>query len=387
MNSSDPTRPPARQPARVNPLASFLKALWRALGGAGAVVAAGLATRFGKAAMAAAGLAALVLGMTALEAYAPEPPRPLARASGAPDDALLARIDDRHIFLSDLELLARAKGEIPADARLSLRSGEARRLLEETIDQYLLARRALEMGLQDEVDVRVRLRSAQERILASAFLEREVEERVAPDTVYSIYESQSALLELGDEIRARHILVATRNAAQDAMALLRGGSDFEALAREISIDRNTAGSGGDLGYFTAEAMAARAPALARAAFATPVGEIAGPIETPDGWQIVKVEERRPVAKPSFEEVRSDIEYFLTLESVRGIIDELRRGVDMEVYYENFDLDAYAPALTGLSRDDAAVAGPAGPPPDESVEPADAPDAPDASGAASQDEPR
>lgn len=366
-------------PSRAVDLRPF--AVWtpRALSGAGAVVAAGLATRFGKAAMAAAGLAMLLLGMTALEAYAPVAPQTLTRASGAPDDALLARIGDRHIFLSDLELLARAKGEIAAEARLALNSGEARRLLEETIDQHLLARRALDLGLQDDVDVRVRLRAAHERILASAFLEREVGDRVAPDTVYSIYESQNALLELGDEIRARQIVVATRNAAQDAMALLRGGADFATLAREISIESGALSSGGDLGYFTAEAMAARAPALARAAFSTPVGEIAGPIETPEGWRLIRVEERRPVAKPEFEDVRDDIEYFLTLQSVRAIIDELRRGVDMEVFDENFDPSAYAPVLTDLSPEDPAIAETGTPALVDGVEPADAPGATEAGG--------
>ena len=342
-NAAVPDPAEERSPARrsLNFGAVFM-AGGRAAAALWATIVVGFSTRYGKATLAAAALAALFLGLTALEAYAPAPPENITRAIGQPEDALLARIGERHIFLSDLELLARAKRSIGADERLDPRSAEARRLLEEAIDQHLLARRALELGLQDEVDVRVRLRAAQERILASAFLEREVAERVAPETVYSIYESQNALLELGDEIQARQIIVATRNAAQDARALLRGGADFAALAREISLDRNTAARGGDLGFFTAETMAARSPETARAAFAAAVGDIVGPFETPEGWRLLKIEARRPVAKPGFEEVRGDIEYFLTLQSVRDIIDELRRGVDVEVYEQGFDIAPYAP---------------------------------------------
>lgn len=67
---------------------------------------------------------------------------------------------------------------------------------------------------------------------------------------------------LPDSVRARHILIAPQNnnyqqakAIADSLAnLLKKGSNFEQLARENSIDQNSAINGGDLGWFGPKAM-------------------------------------------------------------------------------------------------------------------------------------
>lgn len=64
---------------------------------------------------------------------------------------------------------------------------------------------------------------------------------------------------LPDSVRARHILISAQNnnymqVADSLMNLLKKGADFEVLARENSIDQNSAVNGGDLGWFTHKAM-------------------------------------------------------------------------------------------------------------------------------------
>ena len=93
------------------------------------------------------------------------------------------------------------------------------------------------------------------------------------------------------QVRAAHILLPTREAAEAARArVTEGGEDFATVARELSTDESTAANGGELGWFTREEMVAP---FAEAAFAMEPGAISEPVETEFGWHVIQVEERDP----------------------------------------------------------------------------------------------
>jgi peptidyl-prolyl cis-trans isomerase C len=84
--------------------------------------------------------------------------------------------------------------------------------------------------------------------------------------------------------------LATREAAEQALADIQGGADFATIARERSIDSDTAPNGGDLGWLPRGSMPS---AFDEVAFALAPGEVGGPVQTQYGWHIVKVLERDP----------------------------------------------------------------------------------------------
>ncbi len=103
-----------------------------------------------------------------------------------------------------------------------------------------------------------------------------------------------------EEVSVSHIMVANRGEGVDREAqrtrldsirtAILNGADFATLARRFSIDRSVVRNGGDMGYITA----ARYPyTFEDAAYTTPVGEISPVIETPFGFHIVRVNDRRP----------------------------------------------------------------------------------------------
>jgi parvulin-like peptidyl-prolyl isomerase len=93
------------------------------------------------------------------------------------------------------------------------------------------------------------------------------------------------------QIRAEHILVPTREAAEDARKrIVDGGEDFATVAREVSTDTATAGNGGELGWFTREEMV---PPFADAAFALEPGQVSQPVQSEFGWHIIRVEAKDP----------------------------------------------------------------------------------------------
>jgi parvulin-like peptidyl-prolyl isomerase len=96
------------------------------------------------------------------------------------------------------------------------------------------------------------------------------------------------------QVHARHILVSTQEAANALMVRLRNGEDFAVLAAQNSLDTTTAVNGGDLGWFVQEELLD--PALAQVAFELEPGQVAGPIQTSLGYDIIQTLERedRPV---------------------------------------------------------------------------------------------
>lgn len=103
-----------------------------------------------------------------------------------------------------------------------------------------------------------------------------------------------------EEVSVSHIMVANRGEGVDREAqrtrldsirtAILNGADFATLARRFSIDRSVVRNGGDMGYITA----ARYPyTFEDAAYTTPVGQISPVIETPFGFHIVRVNDRRP----------------------------------------------------------------------------------------------
>jgi peptidyl-prolyl cis-trans isomerase SurA len=96
----------------------------------------------------------------------------------------------------------------------------------------------------------------------------------------------------------RHILIQTSEImtseqAQDLAATLKqralAGEDFAELAREYSKDIGSAQEGGDLGWASPGQMV---PAFETVMAATAKGDISEPFESPFGWHILQVLERR-----------------------------------------------------------------------------------------------
>lgn len=103
------------------------------------------------------------------------------------------------------------------------------------------------------------------------------------------------------QIGASHVLIAYKGAmraapsitrtkeeaqklAREVLVKARRGADFAALAREYSDDPTAKQRGGDLGMFGRTQMV---KPFADAAFALPVNQIGGPVESPFGYHIIK----------------------------------------------------------------------------------------------------
>ncbi len=242
-------------------------------------------------------------------------------------DQAVARVQDQTIWASDVRREAVAQGLVGEGEPLDATSDLFRRVLDEVIDQKLLAREAERRRLDASPLAQRRLEATRERILGDMLVESVVNDSITDQDVQRLYAEQLRLARSSDEYRLRLILSRTKPEADAVVGILAQGAGFEAVATERSIDEATRFSGGDLGYSTLDVMP---QAYADALRDKPAGAVVGPFQTEGGWAVLKVEDRRKENPPTLEQARPQIVRYLTYEGVRQLLEQLRGKAQVEV---------------------------------------------------------
>ncbi|GAA0642558.1 peptidylprolyl isomerase [Brevundimonas lenta] len=242
-------------------------------------------------------------------------------------DRAVARVQDDTIWASDVKREAVAQGLVGEGEPLDVSSDLFRRVLEEVIDQKLLAAEAERRGLDNSPLAQRRLEATRERILGDMLVEAQVNNTINDRAVETLYQEQLRLARTSEEIRTRLILSRTKAEADAVVGILNQGAAFEAVAMERSIDEATRFSGGDLGYSTLDVMP---QAYSNALRDRPAGSTVGPFQTEGGWAVLRVEDRRRETPPTLEQARPQIVRYLTYEGVRELLENLRGKAKVEV---------------------------------------------------------
>ncbi|RZJ05964.1 MAG: peptidylprolyl isomerase [Brevundimonas sp.] len=257
-----------------------------------------------------------------------------------PGDRAVAKVQDQTIWASDVKREAVAQGLVGEGEPLDVTSDLFRRVLDEVIDQKLLAAEADRRGLDNSALAQRRLEATRERILGDMLVETVVNGTISDRAVETIYQEQVKLAQTSEEIRVRLILSRTRPEADAVIGILAQGSAFEAVAAESSIDDATRYSGGDLGYRTLDVMP---EAYANALRDKPAGSTVGPFQTEGGWAVLRVEDRRRETPPTLEQARPQIVRYLTYEGVRQLLEQLRGKAKVDVLLEGDAAGSQEPA--------------------------------------------
>ncbi len=235
-------------------------------------------------------------------------------------DVAAAVVNGQIIWGSDVRREAVAQGVIGEGERLEPSSELFKRMLDEVVDQKLLAAEAVRRHVESDPMVRRRLTADRDRVLGDVLVQKIVEQAVNEGAIRGLYDEQRKLAKPSDQFRARQIVLASQAEADAVRKLLGSGAAFEALAGQRSIDAATRFNGGDLGYFTPDTMP---DAYGQALKTAKAGDVLGPIKTDAGWALLKVEDRRPEPPLSLDAARPQIVRFLTYDQVRDLLQQLR----------------------------------------------------------------
>jgi len=195
--------------------------------------------------------------------------------------------------------------------------------------EHVIEKEAEKTGIQNSQEVQDRIEAAKKQIVIQEFLKKKAKELVTDDKLRAAYAESAKKPE--EEVHARHILVKTEEEAKAIEKKLKNGGDFEKLAKEKSEDKSSGASGGDLGWFTAEKMV---PEFSKVAFALKKGEISAPVKSDFGWHIIKVEDRRKVTPPTFEQQKEQLAQQLNNKVVGEYINNVMKNQKIVVYDAN-----------------------------------------------------
>ena len=248
--------------------------------------------------------------------------------------AVLDRLVAFHLLLQESERRSIAVDDAAVDARIeSIRSGFPNdAAFEARLDSWNTSLAVLRDEARRDLLV--------ERVLeAAVFAGIEIE----AGSLRAFYEQHPAQFTERGGVRARHILIAAgpdaaeadRAAARARARRLRleaaEGADFADLAREHSDDPGSAAEGGDLGLVV---EGRTAPAFEAALFALEPGELSDVVETPFGFHVIQMVERRDDRVLPFEEARGPIGDLLLQQEQQArtaaFIDELKARHDVRI---------------------------------------------------------
>ncbi len=272
---------------------------------------------------------------------------------------VVATVGDRTITVGDVtEQINRLS---PYIRRRWATPEKRKEFLQKLIRVELLSQEAERQGLADDPEVQRTVKQVMIRLMVKNDLEKEllptsIEEKILREE----YEKEHDKYHRPAQIRASHIVVKDEAAAAKLIAEFKAKKEdrklFREKAKKVSIDEETSGRGGDLGYFSRPAERRDDEPevdkeLAEAAWTLEkVGDLLDkPLRTNAGWNVIKLTNKKPEMNRSFDSVKRLIENRLLRKARREgmdkFVEDLRSKSKIQVFEENLakmEVDGFDP---------------------------------------------
>lgn len=155
---------------------------------------------------------------------------------------------------------------------------------------------------------------------------------ISEDEISQYFVQNKEEFDIPEQVSASHILVETKDEADDIYKQLNDGEDFAKLAMEHSTDLSNAEQGGTLGFFGKGQMVAP---FEEAAFNMEIGEISQPVETTFGFHIIKVEDKKEATEAKLEDVKEEITDSLKKEKMNATYSQWYEDIQEKYEIKNY----------------------------------------------------
>ncbi len=245
-------------------------------------------------------------------------------ATDTPAVASIATVNGTPIPRADYD--AFLKNLLQGKPATDLTADQKNQVLDELITIRLVSEQAAKEGLDKDPDVAANLDVVRMRILSDAESQKFMKGKEPTDAeLHAEYDGAIASMDK-TEYHARHILVATKEKADQLIKKIKAGAKFEDVAKTESSD-NSKTSGGDLGWFTLSRMV---KPFADAVKGLKKGEMTPePVQTQFGWHIIKLEDTRDVAPPPFGQVKAQVSKGVIQKKLVAYVDDLKKNAKIE----------------------------------------------------------
>jgi peptidyl-prolyl cis-trans isomerase C len=232
------------------------------------------------------------------------------------DETVVARVGETIFTLSDIR--ARLAELLPPYRYAAER--QLPEVVKEIVQREMLWREARRLGLDKDPAVQRQLEEATQHILARELFLREVRRKALPgdEEVQRYYNEHPAEFSTPERQEERHLRVSTQAEAEALLAEIRAGKEFESLAETRSKGPEEEG-GGEALFFS---RGQREAETERVAFSLKVGEVGGPVRTPQGYLVIKVLARHPAGRQPLDAARAIIQARQQPQNEKRLFEEL-----------------------------------------------------------------
>lgn len=209
-----------------------------------------------------------------------------------------------------------------------------KQLLEEMISFELIYNYAKDSGMENEKEYIDLLERAKKEILTQTAISKVMAQVTVTDQeVKDYYNANQKMFVEPEMVSAKHILVETKEKAEEIISEINDGLSFEEAAQKYS-SCPSKGQGGNLGKFSRGQMV---PEFEEAAFNLEIGVVSEPVKTQFGYHLIKVEEKIESEAKEFNEVESMIKNTLLQQrqtfKYSQLNSELREKYTVEIVNE------------------------------------------------------
>ncbi len=269
--------------------------------------------------------------------------------SGEKKGDVVAKIDTSVITTKDVEKEINA---LPEFAKEFFKGQEGMaRLVDELVKKELLYVEAKKKGLDKDEEFQRKFEEIKKNALITRLLEKEMKAvpQLTDKEVKDYYDGHKDDFVQANAVRLSQIVVKTEDDAKKVYERLQKGEPFNKLAAEVSMDKASAKSGGDLGLFKRGEMNQD---LEKVAFSLKKNQISMPVPLKDGIHILVVTDIKGTAF-DFDKVKGSISQQLMAkkqqDDLEKFIEGLRKNYKVEVNKENFSKISLAPAQPAASE--------------------------------------
>jgi peptidyl-prolyl cis-trans isomerase C len=212
------------------------------------------------------------------------------------------------------------KGLLRGKPTADVTAEDKNQVLDQMINMQLIATQAEKDGLEKDPDVATRIALVRTQILADAAAQKYVKGNEPSDQdLHAAYDAATDKT----EYHASHILVPTKEKAEQLIKKLKGGAKFADVAKAESTD-NSKANGGDLGWFTTARMV---KPFGDAVKGLKKGDTTtAPVQTQYGWHIIKLEDTRDAP---FDQMKPQLTSGIMQKKFQDYIDGMKKTAKIE----------------------------------------------------------
>jgi peptidyl-prolyl cis-trans isomerase C len=198
---------------------------------------------------------------------------------------------------------------------------------DELINRELIAQAAMKEGLERDIDLPDQITQLKQTLLLQAYLENHFKKEPITDAkLREEYDRQKRLM--GDnstaiQYKVSQIILPSESEALSVIGRLQKGESFSKLAKDSSIDNASKEQGGSIGWILPQQILRP---IADVMVNLNKGSISNsPIQVQGGWVIIKVEDKRTMKIPTFDEAKNQLRQALVQQYLAESVKRLREA--------------------------------------------------------------